>query len=137
MGNSPWVFESPPRHHTPLFVAKPTVICPKCRQITDIGLNTSQEDTMAQRPYNVQRRVAGRGGWIAMLSGESRGQALERALPELNAEGYRVAFIVEDKPSLGWTLLNALIAVCTLGFFWRTSGLLIIGEHSDYLAPRH
>ena len=32
-----------------------------------------------------------------MFQGESQGRALERVLPILNRDGYRVAFIVPDK----------------------------------------
>ena len=67
-----------------------------------------------EQPINVQVRVAGRNGWISIFTGESRGQALERILPSLNARGYRVAFVIEDKFSflrgcsiLFWRLLHS------------------------------
>ncbi len=63
-----------------------------------------------------------------MFSGESRGRAVERAVIEMNEDGYRVVFIVDDKPSFLWRLLNAAIAIGTVGFYWRTGELLIIGE---------
>ncbi len=91
-----------------------------------------QEETAYKgKPLNIQVRVSGLGGWIPMLQGESQGRALERVLPELNANGYKVAFIVPDSPSFLWKLLNALIAVVTLGFYWRNAGVLIIGERID------
>ena len=83
---------------------------------------------MVSEQVNTQRRASGRGGWIALFSGESRGHAVERAISDINAEGYRVVFIVEDRPNLFWTLLNLLLAIVTLGFYWRTADLLIIGE---------
>ena len=66
-----------------------------------------------------------------MFSGESLGRSLERVLPELNDDGYRVSFVLPDQPSIGWILLNILIAFCTLGFYWRRAGVLIIGERVD------
>ena len=57
---------------------------------------------------------------------------MERELPALNRRGYRVAFVIEDKTSLLWKLLNAMIASCTLGFYWRTTGVLIIGERMEH-----
>ena len=87
--------------------------------------------TPRNRPLNVQTRVASRGGWLAIFQGESQGRALERVLPELEQDGYRVAFIIPDSFSLGKKLLNLLLAVVTLGFFYQVEGLLIIGERVD------
>lgn len=86
---------------------------------------------MESRPLNIQRRASGRAGWLAMLSGESQGRAVQRILPEMNAEGYKVAFIIEDNPSILWKVFNLVLAVCTLGFYWRASGVLIIGERVE------
>ncbi len=83
------------------------------------------------RPLNVQIRVASQGGWLAIFRGESQGSALERVLPELERDGYRVAFIVPDSFSLGKKLLNFLRALVTLGFSYEVQGLLIIGERID------
>lgn len=83
---------------------------------------------MESGSVNRQRRASGRGGWIALFSGESRGKAVERAISDINDEGYRVVFIVEDSPGFFSKLLNVLLALVTLGFYWRTSDLLIIGE---------
>ena len=83
------------------------------------------------RPLNVQRRVDRIGGWVGTLRGESQGAALERVLPGLNADGYRVAFVIPDKFSFGKTLLTILVAVCTLGIYWRGQGVLVIGERVD------
>ncbi len=63
-----------------------------------------------------------------MFAGESQGKALNRVFPELNSQGYKVAFIVEDRPSLLWQLMNIFIALGTLGLYWRKPGLLIVGE---------
>ncbi len=52
-------------------------------------------------------------------------------LPRLNADGYRVAFVIPDKFSFGKTLLTILVAVCTLGIYWRGQGVLVIGERID------
>ena len=86
---------------------------------------------MEAASINIQRRVSSRGGWIPMLQGESQGRAFERVLPEINAQGYRVVFVIEDKPSFAWKLLNMALAFVTLGFYWRTAGVLIIGERMD------
>lgn len=77
---------------------------------------------------NVTRRVAMRGGWLGLFSGESQGKALERVIPALNAEGYRVVFIVPDKFSLFRKVLNVIILVVTLGFVGFVENLIIVGE---------
>ena len=84
-----------------------------------------------EQPINIQVRVAGRNGWISVFAGESRGKALERILPGLNARGYRVAFVIEDKFSFLRGLLNIVLAIVTLGFYWQSSELIIIGERVD------
>ena len=83
------------------------------------------------RPLNIQWRVVSRGGWLAIFQGESLGRALERTLPQLEQEGYRVQFVVPDSFSLGKKLLNLLLAMVTLGFYYQVEGLLIIGERVD------
>ena len=83
---------------------------------------------MNRDQINTQRRASGRGGWIPLFSGESRGRAVQRAVSDINDEGYRVVFIIEDKPSFLWMLLNLGVAIVTLGFYWRSPGMLIIGE---------
>lgn len=77
---------------------------------------------------NIVRRVSMRGGWLGLLSGESQGKALERVIPAMNAEGYRVVFIVPDKFSLAKRVLAVLVLVVTLGFVGITENVLIIGE---------
>ena len=72
------------------------------------------------RPLNVQIRVASQGGWLAIFRGESQGSALERVLPELERDGYRVAFIVPDSFSLGKKLLNFFACVSDPRIFLRS-----------------
>ena len=81
-------------------------------------------------PINVTRRVAYRGGWLGLFSGESQGKALERVIPQLNAEGYRVVFVVPDRWSIAKLLLSVLIAILTLFIFVPTPNLLIIAERT-------
>jgi len=78
--------------------------------------------------YNVTKRVNFRGGWIGLFSGESQGKALTRALTEMNADGYRVAFVVNDRWSFVRYLLEVVVIIITLGFVARSPNLLIIGE---------
>lgn len=87
--------------------------------------------TSRNRPLNIQWRVVSRGGWLAIFQGESLGRALERTLPQLEQEGYRVQFVLPDSFSLGKKLLNLLLAVVSLGFYYQVEGLLIIGERVD------
>lgn len=82
-------------------------------------------------PINVQRRAQARGGWLGLIRGESQGAAVERALPGLNADGYRVAFLIPDEFSIAKKIWAGLIAICTLGFYWPTASVLIIGERVD------
>ncbi len=84
-----------------------------------------------QKSVNIQHRVESRAGWIAWFSGESQGRALERALPELNAMGYKVAFVVPDRWNPFKFLLNSLLFIVTLGFYAKSQNLLIIGERID------
>lgn len=56
---------------------------------------------------------------------------MERALPDLNADGYKVAFIIPDKFSFAKMIWAGIVAVCTLGFYWPTASVLIIGERVD------
>ena len=80
----------------------------------------------ARADFNVQRRVSVKGGWLFL--GVSLGSALRSALVDLNDDGYRVAFVVPDMPSPFWYLGNLLLAIVTLGFFYRKRGLILIGE---------
>ncbi len=80
----------------------------------------------ARADFNIQRRVSIKGGWLFL--GVSLGSATRSVLVDLNDDGYRVAFIVPDQPSVFWHVGNILLAIVTLGFFYRRAGLLIIGE---------
>lgn len=73
-------------------------------------------------------RVHFKAGWVGIFSGESQGKAVERILPVINGEGYRVVFVVPDKFSFGKKIAVLLIAVLTLGFVVISENLLIIGE---------
>ena len=75
-------------------------------------------------------RVKFRGGWLGLFTGESQGKAMERVLPEMNQQGYRVVFIVSDKFSLVKKFLVLLLAVVTLGFVVLVENLLIVGEQT-------
>ena len=77
---------------------------------------------------NVQLRVESRAGLIAALQGESQGKALERALPKLNSQGYRVVFMVKDRWSFFRVVLFALVAICTLGLWTKVPDWVIVGE---------
>ena len=81
------------------------------------------------KPHNIQRRVEFVRGLVGALQGESQGAAMERELPKLNREGYRVVFMVRDE----WNvfkklLLTYIFAFITLGLYYRSENWLIIGE---------
>ena len=81
------------------------------------------------KPINIQHRVTVRGGLIPALMGESQGAAFERALPDLNDQGYRVVFMVKDQWNLfKWFFLTLLLGAVTLGLYYKTPNWLIIGE---------
>ncbi len=86
---------------------------------------------MSTQPYNKQIRVSGRGGWFAALSKESQGKALDRVLPDLNKDGFRVALIIPDRVSGSARFWYFVIGCLTLGCYYPTEGLLIIGERVD------
>lgn len=69
-----------------------------------------------------------RAGWIGWLSGESQGKALERVVPEMNAAGYRVVFVLADQWNPFKRLFALVLLICTLGFWTITPNLLVIGE---------
>ncbi len=113
-------------------------IAPPRRFIRLDGLSSKSTTVLCQegvpqmqsnpKPVNIQHRVESRAGWIAWFSGESQGRALERALPELNALGYKVAFVIPDRWNPFRFLLNSLLFIVTLGFYAKSQNLLIIGE---------
>ena len=79
--------------------------------------------------FNTTIRVELKSGWLHL--GESQGSAVDRAIEELNGDGYRVVFITEDKWSFAKKMANAIIVVCTLGFGGRRKGVLIVGERVE------
>ncbi len=79
---------------------------------------------------NRQYRVSRRGGWGAAI-GESMGRAVERALAEMNRDGYKPIFDIQDEWSFGRKLLNFLIWVVTLGFYAQKEDVIIIAERAD------
>lgn len=81
--------------------------------------------------FNTTRRVSYRGGLIGLFSGESQGKALERELVQLNADGYRVVFIINDRWNFFARLFWALIFILTVFLYSKQPNLLIIGERSD------
>ena len=64
-------------------------------------------------------RVELKSGWLHL--GESQGRAVDRAIEEMNGDGFKVVFITDDRWSIGTTkmAINAIITICTLGFRGR------------------
>ncbi len=56
---------------------------------------------------------------------------MDRAIARLNDDGYRVTFVVEDKTSLLWPLLQAAVAMLTLLAYWPNADQIIVGELAD------
>jgi len=81
---------------------------------------------MAATTYNVNRRLALKGGWLHLK--EDLNRMLERELKSLNDEGYRVRWILQDEVNLFWYLGQLLRAILTLGFSYRRRGLMLIAE---------
>ncbi len=77
---------------------------------------------------NTTRRVVYQGGLLGAFRGESQGRALEREVVALNADGYRVTFIVPDRWNSFYRLLWLGVTILTAGFIARSPNLLIIGE---------
>lgn len=71
-------------------------------------------------------RVELKSGWLHL--GESQGRAVDRAIEEMNGDGFKVVFITDDRWSLGKKIINAIITICTLGFRGRRASVLIVGE---------
>ena len=80
------------------------------------------------RPLNVTFRAPRRGGWLGLLSDDSRKSGLDRGINELNASGYRVAFVVSDEAGWSTKIARVFVAVITLGFVITHDDLLVIGE---------
>lgn len=87
-----------------------------------------RSEDLAELPYNVTRRVSFHAGWWGVLRGESQGRAVQDVVEDLNADGYRVAFVVSDRYNILRWFFESLLATITLGFIWRPPNLLIIGE---------
>lgn len=98
--------------------------CTKC--------GASQDGAAAPtKPLNITQRVSMRGGLIGLFSGESQGAALDRVLPEFNAHGYRVSFVVADEWSFVKTVLVTLVSAATLFIWGARPNVVIIGERVD------
>ena len=82
---------------------------------------------------NTVERVSIRNGWIAMLTRENPRRALERRIGRMNENGYKVAAVVpyEGHRGLLMKLLTFALGCVTLGFYWPSSGMLIVGEAID------
>ena len=65
---------------------------------------------------------------VSTRAGTQRTKALEREVAQLNAEGYRVSFIVPDRWSFFRRVLWLMIAFGTFGFVVRSENLFLIGE---------
>lgn len=85
--------------------------------------------------HNVTRRVSWRGGLIGLFSGESQGKALERELMHLNADGYRLVFIISDRWNFFARLWWWFVFVLTLFLYSRQQNILVIGERMVGLPP--
>ena len=84
---------------------------------------------MVAKPHNIQRRVEFVRGLVGALQGESQGAAMERELPKLNQEGYRVVFMVKDEWNVfKKVLFTYIFALITFGLYYRSENWLIIGE---------
>jgi hypothetical protein len=79
-------------------------------------------------PLNELRAVTYRGGWIGLFAGESQLKALQRALPQINAAGYRVVAAVEDRWSFWKRLGVVLLLIVTLGFVGKVPNVLLVTE---------
>jgi hypothetical protein len=81
--------------------------------------------------YNQLHHVKYRGGWIGLFAGENQTKALQRAFPQLNASGLRVAAVVQDRWNI-WKRIGAfLLLIVTLGFVGRVPNVLLITEPMD------
>ncbi len=77
---------------------------------------------------NEVRTVTYRGGWPGLFGGENQQKALERALPEINGDGFRVVAVVRDRWSIWKRIGVVLLLVVTLGFVGRVPNVLLITE---------
>jgi hypothetical protein len=86
------------------------------------------EQQVAFRPYNYVHEARYRGGWIGLFSGENQTKAIGRIVHDLNARGYRVAAMVQDRWSFWRRLIWAFVALITLFFVVRSPNVLIVSE---------
>ena len=77
---------------------------------------------------NITRRVSLKGGLIGLFSGESQGKAMERVVQQLNADGYRVTFVIRDQWNFFKRVQAFLLMLVTLGLMGLTQNVLVIGE---------
>jgi hypothetical protein len=82
-------------------------------------------------PLNELHAVAYRGGWIGMLAGENQVRALQRAIVEINASGFRVVAAVDDRWSVWQRIWAVMLFIVTLGFVGRVQNVLLITERVD------
>jgi hypothetical protein len=81
-----------------------------------------------EMPLNELCSVSYRGGWIGMLAGENQVQAIQWAIVEINAAGFRVVAAVDDRRNL-WKRLGAgLLLILSLGFVGKAQKVLLITE---------
>jgi len=78
--------------------------------------------------YNAIYPVKYKHGWPGIFTGENQEKALQRALADLNGQGWRVAATVVDRWSFWRRLGSALLAVVTLGFVVRAPNVLLLTE---------
>jgi hypothetical protein len=78
--------------------------------------------------YNQLHTIKYRGGWIGLFAGENQTKALQRAIPQLNASGLRVAAAVEDRWSVWKRIGVILLLIVTLGIVGRVPNVLLITE---------
>ena len=78
--------------------------------------------------YNQLHTIKYRGGWIGLFAAENQTKALQRAIPELNASGLRVAAAVEDRWSVWKRIGVILLLIVTLGIVGRVPNILLITE---------
>ena len=90
---------------------------------------------LGHRRVHKQMRVNFRGGWYHAWKGESQGRALERVLEQLDKEGWRISFIVNDRFSILRRLFHYLIAAVTLLAIYHPENLIIIGERFEPIEP--
>lgn len=91
----------------------------------------TQELKTTMEGLSRQYRVTGHRGWGMILFGKSRGGHVEDALTQMNRDGYKPVFHMQDE----WTWLRALfftlVWLVTLGFYTQKEDVIIIAERVD------